>query len=230
MAGGGPRYEKHGKALVDPESLLLDVRKEKIDRVISQRTRTFTVVLDRLEDSFNMAAVLRTCEANGVQEVHVIVNPEAPFIANSRVAQGCDKWLDMRLYRDFASCREHLKSRGFSLYASAIREDATSLYSLRFDTKIALVFGNERQGVSEEVLAGADGTFWIPMRGFSQSLNISAAASACITRAIAWREEHLGKVGDLTAEEAQVLRARFQVLALKQRRRIFKKQPPTPKP
>ncbi len=225
MAGGGPRYEKLEKAPVDPESLLLDVRKEKIDRVISQRTRTFTVVLDRLEDSFNMAAVLRTCEANGVQEVHVIVNPEAPFIPNSRVAQGCDKWLDVKLYRDFASCREHLKSRGFSLYASAIREDATSLYTLRFDTKIALVFGNERHGVSEEVLAGSDGAFWIPMRGFSQSLNISAAASACITRAIAWREEHLGRVGDLTAEEAQVLRDRFYVLGVKQRRRIFKKQP-----
>jgi tRNA (guanosine-2'-O-)-methyltransferase len=229
MAGGGPHYERLEKAQVDAESLLLDMRKEKIDRVISERTRTFTVVLDRLEDSFNMAAVLRTCEANGLQEVHVIVNPEAPFMANSRVAQGCDKWLDVKLYRDFASCREHLKSRGFSLYASAIREDATSLYSMRFDSKVALIFGNERQGVSEEVLAGSDGTFWIPMRGFSQSLNISAAASACITRAISWREEHLGKVGDLTPQEAQELRERFYILGVKQRRRIFKKQP-APKP
>ncbi|HZI06285.1 MAG TPA: RNA methyltransferase, partial [Archangium sp.] len=188
--------------------------------------RTFTIVLDRLEDSFNMAAVLRTCEAMGVQEVHVVINPDAPFLPNSRVAQGCDKWLDVKLYKDFASCREHLKSRGFALYASAIREDATSLYTLRFDAKVALVFGNERQGVSDEVLAGADGTFWIPMRGFSQSLNISAAASACITRAISWREEHLGSVGDLTAEEAQVLKDRFYMLAVKQRRRIFKKPPP----
>jgi len=226
MAGGGPHYEKFERGAVEAESLLLDVRREKIDRVISQRTRTFTIVLDRLEDSFNMAAVLRTCEANGVQEVHVIVNPEAPFLPNSRVAQGCDKWLDVKLYKDFASCREHLKSRGFALYASAIREDATSLYSLRFDAKVALVFGNERQGVSDEVLAGADGTFWIPMRGFSQSLNISAAASACITRAISWREEHLGNVGDLTAEEAQVLKDRFYMLAVKQRRRIFKKPAP----
>jgi tRNA (guanosine-2'-O-)-methyltransferase len=229
MAGGGPRYEKYERMPVEPEAFLLDVRREKIDRVVSQRTRTFTVVLDRLEDSFNMAAVLRTCEANGVQEVHVIVNPEAPFRPNSRVAQGCDKWLDVKLYKDFASCREHLKSRGFTLYASAIREDATSLYALRFDTRVALIFGNERTGVSPEVLAGVDGTFWIPMRGFSQSLNISAAASACITRAVAWREEHLGQAGDLTPEEAQALRERFYVLALKQRRKIFKREPP-PRP
>ncbi len=226
MSGGGPRYEPFEYKPVEPESFLLEVRKEKIDRVVEQRTRTFTVVLDRLEDSFNMAAVLRTCEAMGVQEVHVVVNPEAPFLPNSRVAQGCDKWLDVKLYKTFAECREHLKGRGFALYASAIREGATSLYSLRFDSKIAIIFGNERFGVSEEVLSGVDGTFWIPMRGFSQSINISAAASACISRAIAWREEHLGKVGDLTAEEAQALRERFYVLAVKQRKRIFKgKQP-----
>jgi tRNA (guanosine-2'-O-)-methyltransferase len=225
MSGGGRRYEQYEKKPVDPESFLLDVRKEKIDRVVSQRTRNFTIVLDRLEDSFNMAAVLRTCESFGVQEVHVVINPEAPFLPNSRVAQGCDKWLDVKLYKSFAECREHLKSRGFNLYASAIREGATRLYGMGFQAKTALVFGNERYGVSEEVLNTVDGTFWVPMRGFSQSLNISAAASACISRAIAWRDEHLGGSGDLPPEEAQALRERFYVLAIKQRKRIFKQRP-----
>ncbi|QSQ19718.1 RNA methyltransferase [Pyxidicoccus parkwayensis] len=225
MSGGGAGYERFEKEQYEPEQFLLDVRKEKIDRVVSQRTRNFTIVLDRLEDSFNMAAVLRTCESFGVQEVHVVINPEAPFLPNSRVAQGCDKWLDVKLYKSFAECREHLKSRGFNLYASAIREGATSLYSMGFQAKTALVFGNERYGVSEEVLNTVDGTFWVPMRGFSQSLNISAAASACISRAIAWRDEHLGGSGDLSPEEAQDLRERFYVLAIKQRKRIFKKRP-----
>jgi tRNA (guanosine-2'-O-)-methyltransferase len=226
MPGGGPRYERGERSPVEVEELLGEVRKERIERVLAHRTRTFTVVLDRLEDSFNMAAVLRTCESMGVQEVHVVVNPEAPFLPNSRVAQGCDKWLDVRLYKDFASCREHLHSRGFALYASAIREGATSLYELRFDTRVALVFGNERRGVSEQVLAGADGAFWIPMLGFSQSLNISAAASACITRAIAWRQEHLGRSGDLSEQETQALRERFHLLALKQRRRLTRAMRP----
>ncbi|NVJ04741.1 RNA methyltransferase [Myxococcus sp. AM001] len=225
MSGGGERYERYEREQFEPEQFLLDVRKEKIDRVVSHRTRNFTVVLDRLEDSFNMAAVLRTCESMGVQEVHIIINPEAPFVPNSRVAQGCDKWLDVKLYKTFAECREHLKSRGFSLYASAIQEGATSLYTLRFDGKMALVFGNERRGVSEDVLSGVDGTFWVPMKGFSQSLNISAAASACISRAIAWRDEHLGQSGDLSPEDAQALRERFYVLAIKQRKRLFKKAP-----
>ncbi len=93
---------------------------------------------------------------------------------------------------------------------------------MRFDSKVALIFGNERFGCSEEVLSGADGTFWLPMRGFSQSLNISAAASACVGRVAAWREEHLGGMGDLPPEDAQALRERFYLLALKQRKRLFK--------
>ena len=225
MGGGGGRYERMERQAPEAEALVLDVRKERIDRVVSLRTRTFTVVLDRLEDSFNMAAVMRTCEGLGVQEVHVVENPDAPFVPNSKVAQGCDKWLDVKLYKDFAACRAHLKERGFTLLASAVQEGSQSLYSLRFDHKLALVFGNERFGVSPEVLAGVDGTFWVPMRGFTQSFNISAAASACISRAVAWREEHQGGMGDLTAEEAHALRERFYVLSVKQRKRIFRDAP-----
>lgn len=222
MAGGGPKYEPAEREAPSPESLLLEVRKEKIERVVALRTRSLTLVLDRLEDAFNMAAVMRTCEGMGVQEVHVIEHPDAPFVPNTKVTQGCDKWLDIHRHRDFPACRAALKARGFELWVSAVREGATSLFELRFDRKIALVLGNERYGVSDEVLAAADGVFWIPMRGFSQSLNISAAASACITRAVAWREEQGMKEGDLSAGERAELTARFQRLSVKQRRRIYK--------
>ncbi len=221
MGGGGPKYEAaNGKPL--PAELLLPPRKERIDRVVAQRTRTVTVVLDRLEDSFNMAAVLRTCEGMGLQDVHVIRNPDAPFSPNSRVTQGCDKWLDLHLHKDFASCAAVLKKQGYRVLASAIRPGATSLFELQFDTKIAMVLGNERFGVSEEVLAHSDGTFWIPMRGFSQSMNISAAASACVTRAISWRMEHLGPDGDLSPEERTALTEQFSYLSVKQRGRVYR--------
>jgi tRNA (guanosine-2'-O-)-methyltransferase len=86
------------------------------------------------------------------------------------------------------------------------------------------VFGNERFGVSDEVLSLADGVFWLPMLGFTQSLNISAAASACITRAVAWRIEHLGRQGDLTEVELGTLRERFKLLSVKQRGRLYGQQ------
>jgi tRNA (guanosine-2'-O-)-methyltransferase len=219
MSGGGPRYEK-GEAPL-PEDFLLPPRKERIEQVLAQRTRTLTVVLDRLEDHFNMAAVLRTCEGMGIQEVHIVKNPKVPWTPNWKVTQGCDKWLDLYRYDDFAACSAALKSRGFRVLVSAIREGGKSLFEVDFSPKVALVFGNERFGVSEEVLAGADGVFWIPMFGFTQSFNISAAASASITRAIAWRLERFGKVGDLTESETLELRDRFYRLSVKQRRRVF---------
>jgi tRNA (guanosine-2'-O-)-methyltransferase len=221
MGGGGPKYEAaNGKPL--PAELLLAPRKDRIDQVVSQRTRNFTVVLDRLEDTFNMAAVLRTCEGMGLQDVHVIRNPDAPFAPNSKVTQGCDKWLDLHVHRDFKSCAELLKKNGYRVLASAIQPGATSLFELKFDTKIAIVLGNERFGVSDEVLEHSDGTFWIPMRGFSQSMNISAAASACITRAISWRIEHLGPEGDLSVDERTALTEQFSFLSVKQRGRVYR--------
>jgi tRNA (guanosine-2'-O-)-methyltransferase len=219
MTGGGPNYEKQGEGLM-PEDLVLPPRKERIDEVLSHRTRTFTVVLDRLEDHFNMAAVLRTCEGMGVQEVHIVKNPKVPWTPNWRVTQGCDKWLDLHLYDTFAACRDALKARGFRVLVSAIREGGQSLFDVDFSPKVAIVFGNERYGVSEEVLSLADGTFWIPMFGFTQSFNISAAASACVSRAIAWRLQKLGKVGDLTPAELAELREKFLMLSVKQRKRL----------
>lgn len=221
MGGGGPKYEAaDGKPL--PADLLLAPRKERIEKILSLRTRNVTVVLDRLEDQFNMAAVLRTCEGMGLQDVHVIRNPDAKFAPNSKVTQGCDKWLDLHVHRDFKSCAKLLKERGYRVLASAIQPGATSLFELRFDQKIAIVLGNERFGVSDEVLEHSDGTFWIPMRGFSQSMNISAAASACVTRAISWRLEHLGPEGDLSAEERATLTEQFSFLSVKQRGKVYR--------
>lgn len=220
MTGGGPKYEPlEGRP--PPDELLLPQRKERIEEVLAGRTRTLTVVLDQLEDSFNMAAVLRTCEAMGLQDVHVIRNPKYPWSPNSKVTQGCDKWLDVHQHRDFATCRAALKRQGFRILVSAARQGATSLFDLTFDDKVALVFGNERFGVTPEVLDGADGVFWIPMRGFTQSFNISAAASACLTRAVAWRLEHRGPGGDLTEGEKAALRERFQFLSVKQRGKLY---------
>lgn len=221
MGGGGPKYEA-ADGRPRPAELLLEPRRERIEEVIRGRTRAVTVVLDRLEDSFNMAAVLRTCEAMGLQEVHVIRNPDAPFAPNSKVTQGCDKWLDLHLHRDARGCFEQLKARGYRVLASAIRPGATSLFELAFDQKVAMVFGNERTGVSDEVLEHADGAFWIPMRGFVQSMNISAAASASITRAVAWRLERLGVEGDLSPQEQGELREQFSYLSVKQRGRVYR--------
>src|SRR5579864_3232385 len=103
MAGGGPKYEPMENAPA-PEDLLLDLRRERVDAIVSMRTRNLVVVLDELEDAFNMAAVLRTSEGLGLQEIHVIESAAARFVPNGTVTQGCDKWLDITRYASARSC------------------------------------------------------------------------------------------------------------------------------
>lgn len=213
MTGGGPRYAPK-ENVPAPNELLLAPRLERIESVLLGRTRKFTLVLDQLEDAFNMAAVLRTCEALGVQDVHIIENPDVPFKPNATVTQGCDKWLDLHRHTDFASVRKALT--GFKIWASGFQEGATALSDIDFQGPTALILGNERFGVRPEIMAQCDGVFWIPMVGFSQSLNISAAASACVTWA------RLGKKGDLSPSEVSELRERFQKLSVKQHKRLYK--------
>jgi tRNA (guanosine-2'-O-)-methyltransferase len=204
------------------ETLVLGPRREKIEEVVRHRTRSLVVVLDRIEDPFNMAAVLRTCEAFGIQEVHVVEHPEVRFSPNERVTQGCDKWLELHRWESFAAAREALHGRGFEVWVSAAQPGATSLWELSFPGKRALVFGNERHGVSDEALALADGTFWIPMRGFTRSLNVSAAVAATLGRALDWRAQPGNEAGALSSEEARALRERFHALSVKQRGRIWR--------
>lgn len=179
------------------------------------------MVLDQLEDTFNMAAVLRSCEAFGLQDVHVVENPDVPFAPHDKVTQGCDKWLDIHRYKSFASCARALRGAGYRICVSAVRDDARSVFEMEFDRPLALVFGNERTGVTPDGLAAADEAFWIPMRGFTRSLNVSAAVSATLSRAIGWRLDRGKASGDLPEAEARTLRDRFYALSVKQRKRLF---------
>ena len=201
---------------------LLPVRKERIDRAVASRTRTLTVVLEAFCDPQNVNAVLRTCDAFGVQEVHVVEGPMKPFDRNKKISQNADKWLDVVRWKDSAACLESLRARGFALFATHLDEGAAGLADLSFAGPTGLVFGNEHRGVSAAARARADRTFAIPMRGFVQSLNVSVAVSVSLARAVERRESERGGHGDLGEAEAAALRERFYLLAVKQRTRIAK--------
>jgi tRNA (guanosine-2'-O-)-methyltransferase len=185
---GGDKVERgSGSPLLEPDFLLPE-RKTRIDAVVAERTRTLTVVMEAFCDPQNVNAVLRTCEAFGVQTLHAVEGPLKPYD------------------------RHHLG------------EGSVPLGNLSFAQKVALVFGNENRGVSDEALALSDARYMIPMRGFSQSLNVSVAAAISLATAVERREAERGRHGDLSVAEAQALRERFYVLAVKQRARVAKAQ------
>ena len=201
---------------------LVPERKARIDEVVAGRTRTLTVVLEAFCDPQNVNAVLRTCEAFGVQEVHVVEGAMKPWDRNRKISQNADKWLDVRRWPKTRECLAHLSGEGFAIYATHLGPGARRLEDLSFSGKVALVLGNEHRGVSDEALAVADATYAIPMRGFVQSLNVSVAAAVSIAKAVERREAERGRHGDLSAADAAALRERFYVLAVKQRARIAK--------
>jgi tRNA (guanosine-2'-O-)-methyltransferase len=207
--------------LGDP-AFLLPERRERIDRAVAGRTRTLTVVLEAFCDPQNVNAVLRTCEAFGVQEVHVVEGPMKPYDRNKKISQNADKWLDVVRWKSTAECLAALRARGFALYATHLGEGSKPLGELPFDGKVALVFGNERRGVSDEALALADARYAIPMRGFVQSLNVSVAAAVSVSHAVERRERERGRHGDLDEADAAALKERFYALAVRQRTRIAK--------
>ncbi len=199
---------------------LVPERKARIDEVVANRTRTLTVVMEAFCDPQNVNAVLRTCEAFGVQELHAIEGPMKRFDRNKKISQNADKWLDVHRWRSTAECLESLKRQGFAIYVTHLDRATRSLGELSFAGKVALVFGNESRGVSDEARALADACYAIPMRGFVQSLNVSVAAAVSIAHAVERRERERGRHGDLSDAEAAALRERFYVLAVKQRARI----------
>ncbi len=207
--------------LGDPDFLLPE-RKARIDEVVAHRTRTLTVVMEALCDPQNVNAVLRTCEAFGIQELHVVEGPMKVYDPNKKISQNADKWLDVRRWSSTRECLGHLKAEGYRIYATHLGQDSVGLADLSFAGKVALVFGNENRGVSDEAVALADANFTIPMLGFVQSFNVSVAAAITLARAVERRVAERGRHGDLTEAEALALRERFYVLAVKQRSRIAK--------
>src|SRR5215208_1663434 len=201
---------------------LVPERRVRIDEVVAKRTRSLTVVLEAFCDPQNVNAVLRTCEAFGVQEVHAVEGPMKPYDRNKKISQNADKWLDVRRWSSTAECLAHLRGERFAIYATHLGDGARPLGALPFAGKVALVFGNESRGVSREALALADASFVIPMRGFVQSFNVSVAAAISLAKAVERREAERGRHGDLSDAEAAALRERFYVLAVKQRARIAK--------
>jgi len=189
----------HG--VVTPERL------QRIEEVVAGRTDDLVVVLDRISDPHNSSAVLRSADAFGVQNVHAIVGQHG-FRASRGVSKGTQRWLDVARYATAEACARRLKADGYTICVATM-DGETTPEGLRGKHRLAVVFGNEHRGVSPEMLAMADGTFSIPMRGFVESLNISVAAA--ITLQTLAREERLR----LAPAHQRELLARFLMNSVK---------------
>lgn len=164
-------------------------RVRRVESVIAKRQPTLTVVLEDIHDPHNASAVLRSCDGVGVEEVHLVyVNQIPPRKSFGRSTSGsAAKWLNLQFHDSIEECYAHLRERGFSIFATALQDESRELYDLDFTQPTALVFGNEKDGVSDEGIAGADGTVYIPMQGMVESLNISVSCAVTLYEAMRQR-------------------------------------------
>jgi len=198
--------------------MVTEERREKIERVIAGRLKGLACVCENFEKPHNAAAILRTCEALGILNVYII-EEDVPFEPAKGVTQGAEKWLFLHRFRRAERAIAALKEAGYAIYAAVPGEGSLALEQLPCDRPLALAFGAEATGLSAKLLSACEGTFKVPMWGFSQSLNVSVAAGVALYHCAQARRRRLGREGDLSPEELSSLRARYLELSLPPSRR-----------
>lgn len=159
-------------------------RLEKITNTCKQR-RKGIIVLEDIHDKHNIEAVFRSCDAFGIQMLYIIFDKERPFdprLVGKNSSSSANKWIDFKIFSKTEDAYAELKSQGYKIYATALTDEAESIYETNFiaQDKVAIALGNENRGLSKFAIDQADSCIIIPMLGMLQSLNLSVTASICM--------------------------------------------------
>jgi len=160
-----------------------DNKKEKFDAYVQDRTKYVTVVLENIFQPHNAAAVLRSCDCFGVQDVHIIENYNK-YEPNKEIDMGSSKWLNTIKYsktdNNTTECIQALKAKGYKIVATTPHTNDCMIEELPLDQPIALLFGTELTGLTDEALEQADAYVRLPMYGFTESYNISVSVALAL--------------------------------------------------
>lgn len=160
-----------------------DNKKQLFNSIVERRTKHVTIVLEDIFQPQNASAVIRSCDVFGIQDVHIIEN-ENKYNLNPKVVMGASKWVNLYKYNlkenNTLDCINTLKDKGYKVFATTPHTNDYLIEDLPLDNKVALMFGTELTGLSDEAMRNVDGYVKIPMYGFTESLNISVSAAICL--------------------------------------------------
>ncbi len=200
--------------------LLTPERRDRIDKVLPSRNFSNSLVLENIYDRGNASAVLRSSEAFGFANVHMIESGEK-FKESQRTTAGADKWVEVTKWKSTKTFIDQIKSEGKQLLVTHLSSQARPISEIDFSKPTALVFGNEKNGASPEMIEAADACVILPMVGFVQSYNISVAAALALYHQFLDRSVRTGKSGDLNLEQIQILRAVYALRTLDSAEKIL---------
>ncbi len=163
---------------------LTDARLEKFTKNISKTQFDVCVVLENVHDKHNIGAVCRSCDAVGVRTIYIL-DTDPRLLTNKRrtgiaSSTGVVKWLEIKHFTDLNDCIADIRKNYDKIIGTHLGKEAVSLYDVDFNERLALVFGNEHEGITEELVTHCDGNFIIPQFGMVQSLNISVACAVSL--------------------------------------------------
>jgi tRNA (guanosine-2'-O-)-methyltransferase len=209
VSGRIARAEAHDPGLVVRvlEPLVTDARRQRLHEVIGRRLASVAAVFDGPYDPHNGAAVVRSCEAFGVQRLHVVERPGTPFAVARSVSRGAEKWVDVTCHAGGASLLGWSKEAGIPL-VGAHPDGEMAPEELAGLPRVAVVLGNEREGMRDEIARACAHRVRVPMRGFVESLNVS------VTAAILLYAASRGRTGDLDESSRLRLYARGLYLSV----------------
>jgi len=160
-------------------------REAKLEQIAQRRQRDVILVLENIHDPHNAAAICRSADSFGIQHIWLICETVPQwdlFELGKKSSAFTSKWMSFRTFNTTLDCLRTLKERDFSIYSTILDAEAESLLETDFieSEKIALIMGNEHEGISEAVIEATDHKLFIPMTGFAQSLNVSVATAVCL--------------------------------------------------
>jgi len=160
-------------------------RLSRIDRSLSLKQPTLHVMLDNVHSSQNLSAIIRTCDAVGVLNIYYTSSTNESLRIHKTITQGAHRWTHRYRIKnnEKISFLEQKKSQGYQVVVSHLEEKAVSFREADYTRPILIVMGNEKDGVSKEVISQADKVIYIPMQGMVQSLNVSVATALILYEA-----------------------------------------------
>ena len=180
-----------------------EARLNKLKRIARQRQSGLTLVIEDVFDPHNLGAIARSCDALGVQEINIIFETHPPFdpkAVGKNSSTATNKWLSFRLHQSTETALRALKAEGWQIAAAVIDPAAESVFQADLSAKrLALLLGNEKEGLSSKAIALADRRITIPMRGIAQSMNVSVSAALLLYEAT--RQRQARGIGNYLVDE-----------------------------
>ncbi|TKD60711.1 RNA methyltransferase [Flavobacterium sp. ASW18X] len=161
------------------QGYLTEERKLRFEEILANRTNYLTVAIEDVYQLHNTSAIIRSCDAFGIQSAHVIEDRFGKRL-DKNIAMGAQQWVDVKRYGTPEACLSYLKAEGYTIVATTPHGNCVDLPDFEFKGKTALFFGTERTGLSDAILQQADLNLKVPMVGFSESLNVSVSAAITV--------------------------------------------------